>query len=57
MKTIYENLILELKVSTHGFEESTHEDRGQSLKMDDQESTHELDVSTHIERGQSFENE
>ena len=54
MKTIYKDLIMELKVLTHGFKESTHEDKGQSLKMNDQESTHELKVSTHRDKRQGF---
>ena len=30
MKTVHKEVILEMKVSTHGFEESTHEDSRQS---------------------------
>ena len=56
MKTVHKKMILEMKVSTHGFKVSTHRDRAKVLKMNDQESTHESEVSTHVIRGQSLEN-
>ena len=34
MKTVHKELIVEMKVSTHGFEESTQEDSGQPENED-----------------------
>ena len=49
MKTVYKELIMGMKVSTHRFEESTHEDNGQFINED---------VDAWLwGRGQSFENE
>ena len=33
MKTLDKDLNLEMKVSTHDFEESTHEDSGQKIQI------------------------
>ena len=38
---------LELKVSTHDIDVSTHRDRGLTFEIDDQELTHDLEVLTH----------
>ena len=69
MKTVSKELILDLKVSTHDFKESTHVDSGHMelkyryietetklLKSNDQESTHDTGVSPRVNRGQSLVN-
>ena len=56
MKTVYKDLNLVTKVSTHGFEESTREDSVQRFESVTKVSTHGIKESTHRNKGQSLRN-